>query len=279
VVVGATTLSGLIAILPAVFLSVGSGGGTPRPTGGVAGAVARASPTASVASSPAPASSAGSARGSSLGSSPTARPSPPVRVVEQAIVPWTDANGATQAEVVVAIRNETSNPIRVEGGSSRYDVIDRNGLVVGNGYFPYAFPEIIRSGGSAYLIARVGGLFVQPRDLATLRVTLDAHPQSEPALNVMANVSDMQWRRSPDGGIEVSGTVTNSGPNPVLDGVVCVVLRDVSNRVLGAVYDPATIGTLLPNMQASFTAAFPGTAPIDPKAIHKTEAIAFDISG
>jgi hypothetical protein len=265
---------GLVAVLGTAWVTVGPSARSPLPTGAVAGAVARPSPSSGPGSTAAP-----SRLGSAPRSSPEGTTTSTVRVGEQAIVPWRDANGATQAEVIVGVRNEQSEPVRVEGGSSGYDVLDPHGLVVANGFFSYAFPEVVQPGRSSYLVARIGGAFVPPSDLSTLRLRLDVYPLPGGAPGPPPTISDLTWRRAADGGIEVSGTIVNASSAPIVDGAVCVLLRDGSNRILGAVYDPATIGHVQPNGRASFQTAFPGTPPIDPKSIEKAEAIGLDLRG
>ena len=212
---------------------------------------------------------------------PNARTLPPttdgepgrLETIAQKSVVWEDRFGAVRVEVIATVRNTGGAPVEVAVSNATWAVSDDDGNRIASGRFAHAFPSVLEAGAQGYLIDGVSAAFAQPEELAQLEVEIPGHALDETVVPVALNVADLEWIASTDGGLEVSGRVENPSPALVEEAKVAVVLKDVQDDILCAVYDVA-IGPLGAGESRSFDTAYPGTPPVSPGDVAAAEAIA-----
>jgi hypothetical protein len=226
--------------------------------------------------------------GEVAGAAPTGTPNPPptpgasptearatVTVGQKVVHSWQSTLGLVQAHVVVEVRNGGSGWATLRAADSSFTIRDRAGRALETGYFAYAFPTSVGPGQSAYLMQTVDLAFARREQVNGVDATVAADPGD--ALDTRIEVSNLTWRTAPlAAGLEVSGTATNLSRREVANGLVGVVLFDSGGRILGAVYDNVDLASLGPGQQRAFATSYPGTPPIDPRAVARAQAFAFE---
>lgn len=106
----------------------------------------------------------------------------------------------------------------------------------------------------------------------------DARPSSAASRrSVTLGIAALSWRGVEDGGLEVSGTITNATNASVRESTVGIVLRDAAGELLGGVYDIA-LGPLDAGESRVFVTDYPATPPIVAADVASAEAAAAGIS-
>ena len=90
---------------------------------------------------------------------------------------------------------------------------------------------------------------------------------------VRLETSELSWTAADDGGLEVTGEVSNASTETVTDAAVGIVLKDDRDQVLAGAYS-VNVGVLAPGETRPFVTAYPGTPHIDPAVVASAEAAA-----
>ena len=123
------------------------------------------------------------------------------------------------------------------------------------------------------LIDGVSAAFAQPAELAKLDVQISSEPMEDDGTIVALEASDLSWTTADDGGLEVSGEVSNPSTGAVTNGTVGIVLKDARGQIVAGAYS-VDLGELAAGETRSFVTAYPGTPPINPADVASAEAAA-----
>ena len=231
---------------------------------------------------PAPAGTAsvGRSPGSSAAATlpPSAQTGPGhLEMTTQRLRVWHDRFGEVRAQVLAIARNAGGSPVRVRTGDSTWTVRNETSGVVASGRFAHAFPPVVLPGGTLYLIDGISATLADPDELDALEVEISGDPQERDADHVTLGIAALSWRGVEDGGLEVSGTITNATNASVRESTVGIVLRDAAGELLGGVYDIA-LGPLDAGESRVFVTDYPATPPIVVADVASAEAAAAGIS-
>jgi hypothetical protein len=186
---------------------------------------------------------------------------------------WEDKFGQVRAQVVVTARNAGGAPLVVATSAASWSVSDEAGDIIARGRFAHAFPDVVAPGGEVYFIDGVSAAFAQPAELATLEVRIAGEPMDDDGTIVAIETNDLSWTAADDGGLEVSGEVSNPSTATVTDATVGIVLKDARGQVVAGVYS-VDLGELAAGETRLFVTAYPGTPPIDPAVVASADAAA-----
>jgi len=263
----------------AVVLVPGTGSpqrASPGPVLGVAKPTAQAAsmPGSPTPSGPPPQGS-GSPESSGRATLPPTGGSGPGRLETTAerLYVWEDRFGAVRAQVVVTARNTGGAPLLIPTSTASWAVSDQAGDVVARGHFAHAFPRVVAPGGEVYFIDGVSAAFAQAAELAKLDVGIDNEPMDDDGTIVRLETRDLSWMAADNGGLEVSGEVSNASTRTVTDTTVGIVLKDARGQVVAGVYS-VDVGELAAGETRRFVTAYPDTRPVDPAVVASADAAA-----
>jgi hypothetical protein len=186
---------------------------------------------------------------------------------------WEDQFGAVRAQVVVTARNTGGAPLLIPTSTASWAVSDQAGDVVARGHFAHAFPRVVAPGGEVYFIDGVSAAFAQAAELAKLDVGIDNEPMDDDGTIVRLETRDLSWMAADNGGLEVSGEVSNASTRTVTDATVGIVLKDARGQVVAGVYS-VDVGELAAGETRRFVTAYPDTRPVDPAVVASADAAA-----
>jgi hypothetical protein len=211
----------------------------------------------------------------------SAIPTPPVELGDSVALrtetlvaqTWRDTAGTLRVHVVVSATNDTSDALSVGAADRTFRVINAEGGTILSGRFPYAFPFVVPPAGTTHLITTA----VLPTgvDATTVRVEAEIFADIAPAVRPVLEVSDLRLVFS-DGRPAVRGIVRNTGAEDVTFGVVAVIGRDASGRVIGGLYDNVNVASIRAGGEAMFQTEYPGLPPAAAERIADLIGIAFD---
>ena len=158
---------------------------------------------------------------------------------------WEDKFGEVRAQVIVTARNAGGAPLVVATSAASWSVSNEAGDVTARGRFMHAFPGVVAPGGDVYFIDGVSAAFAQPADLAKLDVRIPSEPMDDDGTIVRLETSDLSWIDADDGGLGVSGEVSNAFDGTVTGATVGIVLKDARGQVLAGAYS-VDLGELAP---------------------------------
>ena len=186
---------------------------------------------------------------------------------------WEDKFGEVRVQVIVTARNAGGAPLVVATSAASWSILDEAGDVTARGRFTHAFPGVVAPGGEVYFIDGVSAAFAQPADLAELNVLIPSEAMVDDGTIVRLETSEVSWMAGDDGGLEVSGEVSNASTETVTGATVGIVLKDDRDRVLAGAYS-VNVGDLAPGETLPFVTAYPGTPQIDPAVVASAAAAA-----
>lgn len=186
---------------------------------------------------------------------------------------WEDKFGEVRVQVVVTARNAGGAPLVVRTAAASWSVSDEAGDITARGRFAHAFPGVVAPGGEVMLIDGVSAAFAQPAELAKLDVQISNEPVEDDGTIVALEASDLSWTTADDGGLEVSGEVSNPSTGVVTNGTVGIVLKDARGQIVAGAYS-VDLGELAAGETRSFVTAYPGTPRINPADVASAEAAA-----
>lgn len=196
-----------------------------------------------------------------------------LEVMQERLRSWRDSVGAVRAQVIVTAANVGGSPVEISASGTTWTISDDAGRVVSQGRFAHAFPPVVLPGGVVYLIDGVSATFAEPDELAELDVEIGVVQADSVDPVVPLQIANLSLSGTPDGGVNVSGVVTNSSDTPVSEATLGVVLKDAAGDIVGGAYDVA-VGGLAPGATRSFETAYPGTPPIDAADVATVEGAA-----
>ena len=187
---------------------------------------------------------------------------------------WRDSAGTVRVHVVVSATNDTSDVRSLAAAERTFRLISAAGRTVHTGRFAYAFPFVVRPGGTSHLITTV----VLPIgvDATNVRVEAEILADITTAVQPMLEVSDLRLVSS-EGRPGVRGIVRNTGAEDVTFGVVAVIGRDASGRVIGGFYDNVNVASIAAGGEATFQTEYPGLPSAAAGRIADLSGVAFDV--
>ena len=227
-----------------------------RPDGAVLGVAAGPPVAAPLSSVP---GSTGSTRASPTPARASSTPSfgvPQLAEDPPVVIAWTDSFNRPRLQIIVPIRNESSEWVHISDGQSEYRLIE-SGSELASGAFR-AVPALVEPGGTAYLVETRddpsrGRL---PLDVETTIVGVRSE-EPKPRLALTRLTLD----QAIGGGMRASGRVRNDGPGATGRVTVGAVALGEDGRPLGAVLDTHDIVRLPPDKSQSFATDVAAGAP------------------
>ena len=187
---------------------------------------------------------------------------------------WGDSAGTVRVHVVVSATNDTSDVRSLAAAERTFRLISAAGRTVHTGRFAYAFPFVVPPGGTSHLITTV--VLPVGVDVTNVRVEAEILADITTAVQPMLEVSDLRLVSS-DGRPGVRGIVRNTGAEDVTFGVVAVIGRDASGRVIGGFYDNVNVAAIAAGGEATFQTEYPGLPPAAAGRIADLSGVAFDV--
>ena len=187
---------------------------------------------------------------------------------------WRDIAGTVRVHVVVSATNDTSAARSLATAARTFRLISAAGQTFHTGRFPYAFPFVVPPGATSHLITTV--VLPVGVDATDLRVEADILADITTVLQPMLEVSDLRLVSS-EGRPGVRGIVRNTSAEDVTFGVVAVIGRDASGRVIGGFYDNVNIASIVAGGEATFQTEYPGIPPETASRIADLSGVAFDV--
>ena len=145
---------------------------------------------------------------------------------------WEDEFGEIRVQVIVTARNAGGAPLVVATSAASWSVSDEAGDITARGRFTHAFPGVVAPGEEVYFIDGVSAAFAQPAELAELEVRILGEPMDDDGTIVRLETSELSWKAADDGGLEVSGEVSNPSTGTVTGATVGIVLKDARDQVI-----------------------------------------------
>jgi hypothetical protein len=187
---------------------------------------------------------------------------------------WRDSAGTVRVHVVVSATNDTSDIRSLAAAERTFRLISAAGRTIHTGRFAYAFPFVVPPGGTSHLITTVVLPFGV--DATNVRVEAEILADITTAVQPMLEVSDLRLVSS-EGRPGVRGIVRNTGAEDVTFGVVAVIGRDASGRVIGGLYDNVDVALIAAGGEATFQTEYPGLPPAAAGRIVDLSGVAFDV--
>ena len=282
------SLAGVVVIALVALNARSLGLGTPAesPDGHVAGAsgvgrrpAAAASPSvkvtpAATAALPAPSVASIPSRRESGASTPP--PGQPRVAVDAAFTRARAMGPTTRVAIMAVLRNDGPSSVTFPPSSTRFALGAQDGnAVLADGTFTYLIPASVGPGERAYAIEVMPALFAGPATLGRVTVMPVATLAERPMARL--KTSDLTWSTSTDGQLRASGTVLDDSAARVDSPFVAVIFLDADDRPLAILYELGD-GGLDPGQSATFDTDYPASVAVDPKAVVRVEAIAYDLA-
>ena len=187
---------------------------------------------------------------------------------------WRDSAGTVRVHVVVSATNDTSEVRSLAAAERTFRLISAAGRTVHTGRFAYAFPFVVPPGGTSHLITTAD--LPVGVDATIVRVEAEILADITTAVQPMLEVSDLRLVSS-ECRSGVRGIVRNTGAQDVTFGVVAVIGRDASGRVIGGFYDNVNVASIAAGGEATFQTEYPGLPPAAAGRIADLSGVAFDV--